>query len=73
MAPLIVPPPFPLPLPDKRGCSFQPLGGAVPGVSHSLPVFAGLGVNRGRSAFLEALRPLLEVDYLVHAWKIPNP
>ena len=73
MAPLIVPPPFPLPLPDKQRCSFSRLGGAVPGVSHPLPVFAGLGVNRGRSAFLEALCPLPEVDYLVHAWKIPNP
>jgi hypothetical protein len=70
--PLIVPPPFPLPTPDKRRCSFSRFGGAVPGVSHSLPVFAGLGVNRSRSAFLEALRPLPEVDYLVHAVKIPN-
>jgi len=36
-------------------------------------MFVGFGVNRGRSAFREALRPLPEVDYLVHAWKIPNP
>jgi hypothetical protein len=72
MASLIVPPPFPLPLPDKRRCSFSRFGGAVPGVSHSLPVFTGLGVNRSRSAFLEVLRPLPEVDYLVHAGKIPN-
>lgn len=73
MAPLIVPPPFPLPLPDKRGCSFNRFGGAVPGVSHSLPVFAGFGVNRGRSAFLEALRPLPEVDYLVHCLENSQP
>ena len=35
-------------------------------------MFTGLGVNRSRSAFLEVLRPLPEVDYLVHAGKIPN-
>jgi hypothetical protein len=73
MAPLIVPPPFPLPTPDERRCSFSRFGGAVPGVSHSSPAFARFVVNLGCSAFLETLRPLPEVGYLVHAGKIPNP
>jgi hypothetical protein len=69
---LIVPPPFPLPLPDQRGCSRCRLGGGVPSVGHSSPAFARFGVNLGCSAFLEALRPLPEVGYFVHAGKIPN-
>src|SRR4029077_13288735 len=72
MAPLIVPPPLPLPPPDQRRRSRCRLGRGVPGVGQSSPVFARLGVSCGRSAFLEALRPLPEVDYLVHAGKIPN-
>jgi hypothetical protein len=42
----------------------------VPGVSHSLPVFARFPVSRGGCAFLPVLRPLPEFDYSVHAGKL---
>ena len=72
MAPLIFPPPFPLPLPDQWGRSRCRLGGGVPSVGHSSPVFARFGVNFGCSAFLEVLRPLPEVGYFVHVGKFPT-
>ena len=37
------------------GGSLCRLGGEVAGVGHFLPLFARLGVNRGRSAFLAEL------------------
>jgi hypothetical protein len=71
--PLIVPPPpLPLPLPDERGCSRCRLGGAVPSVSHSLPVFALFGVSLGGGAFLAALRSLSALRCVVHAGKTPT-
>jgi hypothetical protein len=58
VAPLIVPSPFPLPLPYKRRRSFSRF-------SHSLPVFTGLEVNCSRSAFLEAAAPRFGANLLI--------
>jgi hypothetical protein len=70
--PLIPPPPLPLPPPDQRGCSRCCLGGAVPGVGHSLPVFALFGVSFGGGEFFAALRPLSALRCIVHAGKTPT-
>jgi hypothetical protein len=69
---LIVPPSLPLPPPDQRRRSRCRLGGGVPGVSYSLPLFARFGVSRGGGTFLPVLRPLSEFGYSVHAGKLPS-
>src|SRR5262245_15840524 len=69
---LIVPPPLPLPTPDERRRSRCRLGGAVPGVSRSLPVCALFGLSLNGGALLAALRLLAVLRCIVHAGKTPT-
>src|SRR5262245_13685111 len=49
------------------------LGGEVAGVGRSLPLFARLGVTRGRGAVLAQLCSLPYGVYFVHAGEISSP
>jgi hypothetical protein len=73
MAPLIVPPPSRSQPQISGGVLAAASAARCQASATLLPVSAGFRVSHGRSAFLEALRPLPEVDYVVHAGKIPNP